>query len=85
MIKLEENVVGCQVFHAFSTQKVFVWPYLAEAPEEGTVHWECSHALWLLPRRERWPGLSCLFLRGGSFPWSLQSSSSGRRRQDTHM
>lgn len=26
--------------------------------QDGTVHWECSHALWLLPWWERWPGIS---------------------------
>lgn len=58
MIKPEEDIVGCQVFCAYSTQKVFVWLYLAEASGEGTVHWECSHAYGLLPWREGWPGFS---------------------------
>lgn len=50
--------MGCRVFCAYSTQRFFVWPCLAEVSEEGTVHWECSHVLWLLPWREGWPGFS---------------------------
>lgn len=52
MIKLEEDTVGCQLYYAYSTEKVFVWPYLLlrllrKAGWHSPLGMQsCSMALW---------------------------------------
>lgn len=88
MIIPEEDIVGCQVFYAYSAQKVFVWPYhllglLRKAQSIGNAVLPYSSS------QEGRDAQACprhsLFLLGGKFPWSLQCFSSGRRRQNIHM
>lgn len=70
----EEVIVGCQVFYAYSTQKVFVWPYLllrllGKAQSIGNAVLPCGSS------QQGRDGQGCprysLFLLAGRFPWSL--------------
>lgn len=72
MIIPEEDIVGCQVFYAYSTQNVFVWLYLLlrllrKAQSVGNAVMPCGSS------HEGRDGQGCprysFFLLSGRFPW----------------